>query len=146
METILQPNMGQASTNPNDASDFIDTDSGGVPDYVEETLLLVAGLTATDKNLAADDANDTDGDGVNNDDEIAQGTNPADATDYPDADGDLVPDNVETTAGTDPNDANSYPDNDSDLVPNYVETIFKPNTGAAATNENDGADFQDTDS
>ena len=64
---------------------------------------------------------DSDGDGVPDTDEIAQGTNPYDAGSFLDTDGDGVPDYIENQQGTNPNNASSFLDSDGDGVPNYVE-------------------------
>ncbi len=64
---------------------------------------------------------DSDGDGVPDTDEQAQGTNPYDAGSFLDTDGDGVPDYMEVQQGTNPNNASSFLDSDRDGVPNYVE-------------------------
>ncbi|MHA8075267.1 Ig-like domain-containing protein [Aquirufa sp. TARAVU-A1A] len=64
---------------------------------------------------------DSDGDGVPDTDEQAQGTNPYDAGSFLDTDGDGVPDYIENQQGTNPNSATSFLDADGDGVPNYVE-------------------------
>ncbi len=64
---------------------------------------------------------DSDGDGVPDTDEQAQGTNPYDAGSFLDTDGDGVPDYIENQQGTNPNSATSFLDSDGDGVPNYVE-------------------------
>lgn len=64
---------------------------------------------------------DSDGDGVPDTDEQAQGTNPYDAGSFLDTDGDGVPDYIENQQGTNPNNATSFLDSDGDGVPNYVE-------------------------
>jgi gliding motility-associated-like protein len=64
---------------------------------------------------------DSDGDGVPDTDEQAQGTNPYDAGSFLDTDGDGVPDYIENQQGTNPNNATSFLDADRDGVPNYVE-------------------------
>ncbi|MGB1315386.1 MAG: tandem-95 repeat protein, partial [Chitinophagales bacterium] len=145
VETTLQPNTGGVATDAFDADDFIDTDNGGVADYVETVLFPNSGLTATDPLNTADDNQDTDGDGVTDAEEIADGTDPLDATDYIDTDGDLVPDAVEVAEGTDPNDATDYLDTDGDGVPDYVETTLQPNTGGLVSDPFDATDFTDTD-
>ncbi|MEN2282971.1 gliding motility-associated C-terminal domain-containing protein, partial [Algoriphagus sp. SE2] len=65
--------------------------------------------------------NDTDGDGVPDDVEEKDGTDPKDPLDYKDEDGDDVPDHVEEQQGTDPTDPGDYKDTDGDNVPDYVE-------------------------
>ncbi|WP_339750622.1 MBG domain-containing protein [Algoriphagus aquimarinus] len=64
---------------------------------------------------------DTDGDGVPDDIENEQGTDPTDPMDYQDQDGDGVPDYVEDEQGTDPSDPGDYLDTDGDDVPDYLE-------------------------
>ncbi|BES70062.1 hypothetical protein RE428_10800 [Marinobacter nanhaiticus D15-8W] len=55
---------------------------------------------------------DSDGDGVPDEVELVEGTDPGDPKDYKDEDGDGVPDYVETKIdGTDPKDPKSYRDN-----------------------------------
>ena len=81
---------------------------------------------------------DTDGDGVPNEIEKEQGTDPTDPMDYQDEDGDDVPDYVEEQQGTNPNDQEDYLDQDEDKVPDYVEE-------REGTDSNDGEDYQDVD-
>ncbi|SFU20833.1 gliding motility-associated C-terminal domain-containing protein, partial [Algoriphagus locisalis] len=81
---------------------------------------------------------DTDGDGVPDDVEAEEGTDPDDPTDYADSDGDDVPDYVEDRKGTDPVHAGDYLDTDGDDVPDYVEE-------QQGSDLNDGADFVDID-
>ncbi len=65
--------------------------------------------------------NDSDGDGVPDDVEEEDGTDPTDPDDFKDSDGDGVPDYVEEEEGTDPTDPNDYLDSDGDGVPDYRE-------------------------
>jgi len=104
---------------------------------------------------------DSDGDGVSDTQEQADGTDPNDGTDFldidndgipdvidpnpntpwdtlTDTDGDGVPDVVELTQGTNPNDANDFRDIDGDGVPDYVEA-------GQGTDANDTNDFLDSD-
>ncbi|WP_338224309.1 MBG domain-containing protein [Algoriphagus confluentis] len=81
---------------------------------------------------------DRDGDGVPDDVELEEGTNPADKDDFLDSDGDGVPDFVENEQGTDPNDPDDQQDGDGDGVPDFVEN-------QQGTDPNDPADFLDTD-
>ena len=81
---------------------------------------------------------DSDGDGVPDDVEITDGTNPNDPTSFKDTDGDGVPDVVETSQGTNPNDPASFKDTDGDGVPDYVEI-------RDSTDPNDPTSFKDTD-
>ncbi|WP_439487427.1 MBG domain-containing protein, partial [Algoriphagus sp.] len=81
---------------------------------------------------------DSDGDGVPDNVEEEQDTDPDDPTDYLDTDGDGVPDYVEEIEGTDPDDAGDYLDSDGDKVPDYVE-------GRQGTDPDDPNDFRDTD-
>ncbi|MEB2779835.1 MBG domain-containing protein [Algoriphagus sp. C2-6-M1] len=64
---------------------------------------------------------DTDGDGVPDDVENEQNTDPTDPMDYLDEDGDGVPDYIEEQQGTEPTDPGDYLDSDGDDVPDYVE-------------------------
>ncbi|MDE0561265.1 MBG domain-containing protein [Algoriphagus sp. NF] len=82
--------------------------------------------------------NDSDGDGVPDEVELEDGTDPNDPDDFKDSDGDGVPDKVEEDAGTDPNDSSDYPDIDEDGVPDYVED-------RDGTDPNNGSDFLDSD-
>ena len=134
VETIFQPNNGQPATDENDGTDFIDTDTGGTPDYAETIFLTNAGLSPTNPSAIADDANDSDNDGVPNNVEIGDcDGNPGDPTVFPDDDGDGVPNFVEINENTDPNDPLNYLDTDCDGVPDYVETVFQPNSGQPVT-------------
>jgi gliding motility-associated-like protein len=85
---------------------------------------------------------DSDGDGVPDNTEIAEGTNPADPLSYKDSDGDRVPDFVELADGTNPNDATKFIDSDQGGVPNYVESILFSNLGLAVTNPDVASDDQ----
>ena len=125
-------------TDANDASNYLDNDLGGAPNYIETVLFPNAGLPSTDKQDDADDARDTDGDGVPDYVELRQSTDPLERTSYRDSDGDEVPDYVEGTDGTDPNNRGDYRDTDEDLVPDYVED----REGSDPTN---GLDYLDTD-
>ncbi|WP_338221395.1 FG-GAP-like repeat-containing protein [Algoriphagus sp. oki45] len=80
---------------------------------------------------------DRDGDGVPDDIEQEEGTNPADKNDFLDSDGDGVPDYVENEQGTDPNDPDDQQDGDGDGVPDFVES-------QEGTDPNDPADFPDS--
>ncbi|MBN3582283.1 gliding motility-associated C-terminal domain-containing protein [Algoriphagus aestuarii] len=81
---------------------------------------------------------DSDGDGVPDNIEKEQGTDPSDPMDYQDEDGDDVPDYVENIQGTDPTDPGDYLDTDGDDVPDYVEE-------QQGTDPNDETDFPDVD-
>jgi gliding motility-associated-like protein len=82
--------------------------------------------------------NDSDGDGVPDDVEEQDGTDPKDPIDFKDNDGDGVPDFVEEEQGTDPTDPGDYEDTDGDDVPDYVEE-------QQGTDSNDPDDFLDED-
>ncbi|MFN4086518.1 MAG: hypothetical protein ACK4LB_11300 [Spirosomataceae bacterium] len=130
VESVLQ------NTNPIQGANFLDTDGGGVPDYVETILYVNLGLSATDPNLALDDANDLDGDGLSNYAELKQNSDlndpcdpsrPAGYTGYvatnpiwaaADCDGDGFSNGAEVLAGTDPYNANSAIK--PDLFPNFT--------------------------
>ena len=77
-----------------------------------------ANNTATDTNIASPDS---DGDGVPDSIEIADGTDPNNPNDFRDSDGDGVPDLVEMAEGTDPNDPLSILDSDGDGTSDYLE-------------------------
>ncbi|MBN3518964.1 gliding motility-associated C-terminal domain-containing protein [Algoriphagus lutimaris] len=81
---------------------------------------------------------DTDGDGVPDEVEEEQGTDPEDPMDYQDLDGDGVPDFVEDEQGTDPSSSGDYLDTDGDKVPDYVEE-------QQGTDPDDAEDFPDED-
>lgn len=80
---------------------------------------------------------DSDFDGVPDIQEMTDGTDPYDATDYLDSDGDEVPDYVEILNGTDVLDPVDFRDSDEDGVPDYIELI-------QGTDPNDNTDFQDS--
>ncbi|GAA3946297.1 hypothetical protein GCM10022278_01850 [Allohahella marinimesophila] len=83
---------------------------------------------------------DTDGDGVPDDVEVSQGTDPGLEDEFKDTDGDGIPDYVETVVDqTDPNDDEKFKDSDGDGVPDYVE-INKDSTDPL-----DAGSFLDTD-
>lgn len=84
---------------------------------------------------------DSDGDGVPDNIEIAQGTNPYNAGSFLDSDGDGVPDYVENQQGSNPSDPLSFSDSDGDGVPNYVESQQGTNPaipGDALDSDGDG--------
>ena len=64
---------------------------------------------------------DRDGDGVPDDVEDQEGTDPNAAGEYKDSDGDGVPDYVEGREGTDPTSTEEFTDSDMDGVSDYVE-------------------------
>ena len=82
--------------------------------------------------------NDTDKDGVPDDVEERDGTDPEDPLDYQDNDWDDVPDYIEEVQGTNPTDPGDYLDTDGDDVPDYVEE-------RQGTNPNDFTDAKDSD-
>jgi gliding motility-associated-like protein len=81
-------------------------------------------------------SNDRDKDGVPDDVEERDGTDPMDPMDYKDEDGDEVPDYTEEVQGTDPTDPGDYLDTDGDDVPDYVEE----REGTDPDNESDAKD------
>jgi uncharacterized repeat protein (TIGR01451 family) len=74
--------------------------------------------SVTDIDIASPDS---DGDGVPDSIEIADGTDPNNPNDFKDSDGDGVPDLVEIAEGTDPNNPLSILDSDGDKTPDYIE-------------------------
>jgi glucan-binding YG repeat protein len=82
-------------------------------------------VTATYKDDGAD-VTDTDGDGVPDDTEGQDGTDPNDPGDFKDTDEDGVPDYVEEQDGTDPTDKNSFKDVNGDGIPDYVQDHQEP--------------------
>jgi hypothetical protein len=82
-------------------------------------------VTATYKDDVPD-VTDTDGDGVPDDVEGEDGTDPNDPGDFKDTDDDGVPDYIETKDGTDPTDKNSFKDENSDGIPDYVQEHQEP--------------------
>jgi gliding motility-associated-like protein len=125
-------------TDSNDPSSFKDSDGGGTPDYVEEKLWPALGLEEGNIADKTDDRRDTDGDGVSDYQELLDGTDPKDNTDFNDTDGDGISDSQEALDKTDPNDATNYKDSDGDGVPDYQEQLDK-------TNPNDLSSFKDSD-
>jgi uncharacterized repeat protein (TIGR01451 family) len=79
---------------------------------------VAANNSATDTDITSPD---TDGDGVPDSIEIADGTDPNNPDDFKDSDGDGVPDLVEMAEGTDPNNPLSILDSDGDGVTDYLE-------------------------
>jgi len=82
--------------------------------------------------------NDSDGDGVPDDVEEMDGTDPDDPDDFKDSDEDGVPDYVEEEEGTDPEDGHDFRDSDGDGVPDYKEE-------REGTDPDDSDDFRDSD-
>jgi hypothetical protein len=103
----------------------LDSDGGGVPDWVEIEM-------GTDPTDPSDDdlTTDTDGDGFPDWVEIFMGTDPNDPNDFPnngDTDGGGVPDWVELIMGTnplDPDDDDLTTDTDGDGIPDWVEILI----------------------
>ncbi|MCP4089837.1 MAG: CRTAC1 family protein, partial [Gammaproteobacteria bacterium] len=111
IETVLSPNSGQATFNPADPADdaTLDTDSDGLADVLE-TLL------GTNANNS-----DSDGGGINDGDELINGTDPLNGADDNsgnlDTDGDGLTDAQEALLGTDPN----KDDSDDDWLKDGLE-------------------------
>lgn len=109
------------------ADEFVDSDSDGLPDWIESLGVSDVSLdfdSDTLTNLAEYQSqsspliNDTDQDGLTDDAEIAQGT----ALLIEDTDGDLMPDGWEITYSFDPLDAtDGFGDADYDQFPNVFE-------------------------
>ena len=80
----------------------------------------------------------SDNDGVPDETEEVQGTDPDEPQHFLDSDKDGVADHVEVQKGTNPNNGSDYPDTDNDHVPDYVEE-------RDGTDLNDPQDFLDSD-
>lgn len=115
----------QQGTNPQDSGDFLDSDQGGVPDFVETDVFSPGTdpLDTSDDNLGSyyPVLPDTDGDGVPDSVEEKEGTDLSDDSDYLDTDNDGVPDAVERIQGTDSEDETSWLDSDGGGVADYIE-------------------------
>ncbi|WP_291400567.1 cadherin-like beta sandwich domain-containing protein, partial [Daejeonella sp.] len=81
---------------------------------------------------------DSDGDGVPDQIEVQQGTDPNNPSDTKDSDGDGVPDFIESQEGTDPNNSTDAKDSDGDGVPDFIEE-------QQGTDPNDSTDAKDSD-
>jgi len=89
----------------------------------------LAGTIAPDANPCAITADDTDGDGISNDEEKTYGTDP----NNPDTDGDGWGDGVEILNGTSPTDKTSFPKFDT----NISSSTSHPTLGGSRDNPND---------
>ena len=145
-------NDGVANNAEGGGNPYADADGDGVPAYLDDNNNnpsigneddAPGAAFDVDGNGTADfqeNGNDTDGDGVPNGVENAEGTNPLVATDFLDTDGDGVPDFFDTDADNDgePNDLESggdpYVDADGDGVPAYLDD----NDNDAAFGDEDG--------
>ncbi len=100
---------------------------------------LAATITATLTVILGD----SDGDGVPDDVEIREGTNPNDPSSVKDSDGDGVPDYVEIGDSTNPNDPLSFKDSDGNGLSDYYEArnVAPTNIALSVTtvNENNAA-------
>lgn len=94
-----------------------DDDNDGMPDTWETA-------NGFDKNTDADAAEDADGDGLSNQEEYQQGTNPLN----PDTDGDGMNDKDEVDAGRNPNDpTDSVPHSDAmKIIPIIMDMLLDP--------------------
>lgn len=72
---------------------------------IDDVRVYTNALTSNDIYQLIDAFHDPDGDGLDNTEEYAEGTDPNDE----DTDGDLFRDDIEVAAGTDPLDASDYP-------------------------------------
>ena len=110
------------------ADEFMDTDTDGLPDWLEALGASSPGVDNDSdglSNLTEYEISgthplvaDTDGDGLNDGAELAAGTNPFD----PDTDNDGMPDGWEVKYGLNPkNDQDALQDQDRDRVPNVYE-------------------------
>ena len=129
--TITPPtsSAGTGAITYTSSNSAVATISGNVVTIVGIGTTTITATQAQDNNYNAASITtimtvligDSDGDGVPDTDEQAQGTNPYDAGSYLDTDGDGVPDYIEVQQGTNPTNASSFLDSDGDGVPNYVE-------------------------
>lgn len=110
------------------ADEFVDTDSDGLPDWVEALGTVNPGDDSDSdglSNLAEYESYgthahvaDTDGDGLNDGGEATAGSNPFTS----DSDYDNMPDNFEVTQGLNPiNYRDALDDTDGDRIPNVYE-------------------------
>ena len=110
------------------ADEFIDTDTGGLPDWLETLGATSPGVDNDNdglSNLTEYEINgtnplvaDTDGDGLNDGAEVSAGSNPFDT----DTDSDGMPDGWEVQYGLNPtNDQDALEDQDGDRIPNIYE-------------------------
>ncbi len=125
LSTRTENELGTDPDNP-------DTDGGGAPDGLEVALGTDPNRRRDDKNLTAQDS---DGDGIDDDVELDRGTNPL----APDTDGDGLTDGEEVFGhGTDP----AHPDTDRGGAPDGEEVRF----GADPNDpDDDGFWFVDSD-
>ena len=108
-------------------------DGDGMDDTWEERFGL-------DPGDGGDGADDLDGDGLTNDEEVALGTDP----NLADTDGDGIPDGVETNGGV-------FVDTDEDLVPDALDTdadgdgVLDVNEGQIDSDDDGTPNWRDTD-
>lgn len=111
-----------------------DTDDGGVSDGDEWFVLVAAGVPGNPLN-GADDTADTDGDGINNYDELTDPVNTCLDPKVSDSDGDLLGDGEELSKyGTDPCDE----DTDGDLIGDGDEILFTKTDPKDTDSDDDG--------
>ena len=115
--------------------------TGGTPGSIDAETDDTVTTTVVDNIELVTAAVDSDNDGVNDSQEITDGTDPTNPADYQDSDNDGVPDEVETNQGTDPFNSSDFLDDDNGGLPNYIEDTLIPNlTGNTLDIGNDGDD------
>ena len=140
-------------TDPIDSTDpsstgSADSDDDGIPDGLEEYLESIGGSTAPNTTLGTD----TDGDGIPDVTEVANGTDPIDATDpsatgSADDDDDGIPNGLEayleSIGGSPAPDTTASTDTDGDGIPDVIEVANGTDPIDANDPQNDVGDVVD---